>query len=135
MVSLTQRSVQGAVRHCRTKSIMRHKLLAASLPVLLFAISIPAASAFEIQAGHIRSEDGQRYLYRENVEIRFAPEEAFEISADEITEEDGATRYSGNVRIAFKSMRLEADQINLIRETDGGQLITSENADLTVLDQ
>ena len=111
---------------------MRNKLLAAGLPVLLLSASMPAASAFEIQADQIRSEDGRTYLYRDNVEIRFDPEEHFEISADEITEQDGVARYSGNVRIAFKTMQLQTDDVRVSRTPDGSHVMSSRTADLVV---
>ncbi|MCK7614191.1 hypothetical protein [Roseibium sediminicola] len=111
---------------------MKSKLLAASLPAFFVAASVTTASAFEIQADSIRSEDGSRFQYSDNVEIRFAPDEAFEISADEITEQDGIARYSGNVRITFAAMRFETDTASLRPDADGSHLIMSENADMTI---
>lgn len=111
---------------------MKTKFLAAVLPALLASVAPSVASAFEIQADHVRSEDGRSYLYRENVEIRFAPEESFEISADEITEADGVAVYSGQVRITYKSMQLETDTARVERGTGGSHVITAQNADLTV---
>lgn len=114
------------------KSIMKSKLLAAGLPALIVTASLTAASAFEIQADSIRSEDGSGFQYRDNVEIRFAPEESFEISADEITERDGVALYSGNVQITFATMRLETDKASVRPGADGNHLIKADEANLTV---
>jgi len=113
-------------------AIMKNQFLAAGLPVLFLSATLSAASAFEIRADHIRSDDGVSYEYRDDVEILFASDETFEISADEMTEADDASLYSGNVRIAFKSMQLQTDKASVSRDPDGNLRIRSKAADVTV---
>lgn len=129
---LSPKERAGCQKWRRTKSIMKSKLLAACLPAFLVAASVTTASALEIQAESIRSEDGSRFQYSDNVEIRFAPDEAFEIAADEIAEQDGIAHYSGHARITFAAMRLEADTASLRADADGSHLIKSENADMII---
>ena len=111
---------------------MSLKRLAAVLAALFVMASSATAYAFEIQADRIHSDDGQIFEYRDNVEMRFAADETFEISAAAIEELDGAARYSGNVQIAFKSLRLVTDNALVTRQSDGGFVITLQSADMTV---
>lgn len=67
-----------------------------------------------------------QHEYSGNVKIKIEPEEKFNIESNEITESNGKTTFSGDVKVFFSGALIKADVVSTTKNADGQIILEAD---------